>query len=138
MTDQQAQGIAIDLMNGKSQADSLRNNGYKENTALYNSTETLKNNKIQHYLQKLKTSVSERMFSKIESIADLPETMKTKHGEKADPTVLKAAESLLDRAGYGKINKSMHVSKKVSEYKNIDEVKKRIAEVEAQLAEHTK
>jgi hypothetical protein len=120
-----AEAIAEDYVNNPETKfngyQTLKNNGYTHYSARQ-SDKLLQNSVIQQKIREKLQESSESMISELKNMA---------LDRKMQPSVkLNAIKDWLDRAGYSKIAKSMHYSKKEIHKKVIDE-EKRIKELKA-------
>lgn len=130
--DSDIENIAKEILTtNKTQTKILKDNGYTGDYVATNTTKILNSTKIQTALNRLKNEVATKSLERIESIANVP--IDDALDSKVLPTVLKANQDLLDRAGYNKVQKSMSITKKVTETRDLDDVQANIERLEAEL-----
>jgi hypothetical protein len=142
MNDIKAESIARDIISNpdKSQTSILKPYYPNMKTLTTNTSKILSNNKIQHFLKRFRDENTEVWFSNLNEIANIETEVPVynKAGEVVDvvqdarllSVKAKTNQDLVDRAGHTKINKSITITKKVDSIDNIDELDKRMRELE--------
>jgi len=144
-----AESIAVDLINGKTQREALLNVGYKDSTASHRSNEIIgKSGSIVKFLEDYRQETVPLLLGnlkKMSSALSIPDSspegwqkvIEDKNFNKMYKLMklsVSVTQDLLDRQGYGKINKSMSVKKTINS-RDLRQADKEIQELESRLQE---